>query len=466
MQNDFNTTNFKNQQSRQSLNAMYLNQTGAGTTERVIAGFGRGWVIFALLSIIASTFSVFMDFVTGTGAIVAFIVAFTLAIALEYFRFLAVEGAFSGMTSFSKLLTGVIAGGLLIVAIATHYRSLKTYEKLSIKEDFRTELSYQRDLQAVQNSQITAIIGNNGELSKALASNGTTADDEIANASIKSNNELISTLATIGAKNNMTNTNLILTQSQQVATQSKNALFLLFIIIEVLAVFSIVAKVLLHLNTDPNVKELVTTIDKLNQLESNVYNNLKGHLIEQTEAKILNATQAQNVDHQNAMKQIGNRPTPTKTPQIEPKTLGYTYNPNLGTNAYFMGISNQNEPNQENRVNFYPQMPISWELATPLNHQEKENLKENLNNDEKEGYKIIDLMMFNHEEGELLKLMFDNNTLKAGDKLIPKRLILAQTKINEGVLINLYAKLQDMELIEFKNGYRALANIKNKVDVS
>jgi len=462
MQTNDNATNFRNQQSRQNLNAMYLNQTGAGTTERVIAGFGRGWVVFALLSIIASTFSVFMDFVTGTGAIVAFIVAFALAIALEYFRYLAVDGAFSGMTPLSKLLTGVIAIGLLIVAIATHYRSLQTYEKLSIKEDFRTELNYQRDLQAVQNSQITSIIENNNELSKALATNGTTADDEISNASIKSNNELITTLATIGVKNNMANTNLILNQSQQVATQSKNALFLLFIIIEILAVFSIVAKVLLHLNTDSNVKELVTTIDKLNELESNVYNNLKLHLIEQSEARIVNATEAQTMNHEATMKSIINPPTPPITDHNQASKAQIAFNANMPTNPYLMGIANRLGESEE-KNNFLPIINKRKPTNSGTRTETKEENKENFNNFEQDN--VLDLMKFNNIENELIKMLFDNGKLGAGDKLIPKRFLLGNLPqtATERDLVNLYQKLEDHGAITFKNGYRANVSIVNEV---
>ena len=81
---------------------------------------------------------------------------------------------------------------------------------------------------------------------------------------------------------------------------------------------------------------------------------------------------------------------------------------------------------------------------------------------------MVDLLKFSHVEGEFIKLLWDNGEIKEGDKLIPKRFILEQStkgRETERALVNLYAKLEDMNLILFKNGYRALADIENKVKI-
>ena len=467
---------------KQKQNSRYKEQVGAKNTFDVIEGFGKGWLVFAIISVVASAFSIYHDLYESIGWIIALIVAVALGATLEVFRHLAIKGIFSSMNGISRALLGVIGALLMSVALATHFKSLNTYKQQLIKHDLKDEITRQRHIQDVQNRQISQLLASSTEVSKAM-NNGTSADDEKVATTVQSNNTLIATLTALANKNNTGNTNALLSQSKKTAETTKDTLFLLFCVVEFLAVFSILSKFLLHINTDENVKEIVTTMDKLATMENNTKEMVVNGMIHTTESKINTLMNGQS-----------NHPTlPQSTNQKEARALAYQEKKTAQIgfvkqsiyNSGYMGEYNMNPQENDSTTTSLPvashpniklgETTILPQVSDTSHHpQKEENLNEesilgkeqnSTENEPKIEARVIDLMMFNHDENDLLKLLFDNGAVEEGDKLIPKRLVLAQTKINEGVLINLYNKLLDLELIEFKRGqgYRALATIKNKV---
>jgi len=86
-----------NYQARQSLNHQYAKIKGAASINDVAIGFGKGWVVFAILSTLASAFSFYQDFYKSLGIINTIIIVTILAFALETFKHLSIKGMFSSM---------------------------------------------------------------------------------------------------------------------------------------------------------------------------------------------------------------------------------------------------------------------------------------------------------------------------------------------------------------------------------
>ena len=100
-----------------------------------------------------------------------------LATALETFKHLSIKGMFSDMHLLSRSIVTVVAIGLIGISFYTHYKSIQTFQKNLVTNDLKTEISYQRDLQKIQNGQISTILASNLEFSKAL-NNGSSHDDK------------------------------------------------------------------------------------------------------------------------------------------------------------------------------------------------------------------------------------------------------------------------------------------------
>jgi len=469
------SSNFK---ARQSLNNKYQEIKGALSINEVAEGFSKGWIIFAIFSALASAFSFYQDFNKSLGVIITILLAVVLASALEFFKHLSIRGMFSDMNFASKSLISSLAVGLISVSFYTHYKSVLTFQKNLVNDDLKTEIAYQRDLQKVQNGQFNEILKSNTALSKAL-DNGSKTDDIPSADTVQSNNNLIITLSKLSTQNNMNNTALILKESRSAAQTTASAILIIFIMIEIMALFSIVSKIIIVDNVDKGLKDFVEVADKLDQLEANVYSDAIEQKTAQTTARIESKKAQQNRDHQKELIAIGYTPTlpqgtdteKAQTPPIYPQ-IGF--NGASASNAYFMGIENQNKPYINKGVNL-PSVNTSNPYFMGAMHQTKEpkeethNKKEHFGNFAEEKV-IADLLKFNHKEQQIMFEMWENGAVKKGDKLVSKRLVKLSLKeerlITHNEIDTLYAKLEEMGIIVFKNGYRAKAEIENIVKSS
>ena len=429
-------SNFK---ARQSLNRQYSQIKGASSINDVAVGFGKGWIVFAILSAMASAFSFYQDFTQSLGAIITILLVITLAVALEAFKHLSIKGMFSDMNLLSRTLISTVALGLIAVSFYTHYKSIQTFQKNLVTADLKSEISYQRDLQQVQNSQISSIIATNSELAKAL-NNGTSNDDMASASSVQSNNQLISTLQRLSAQNNMHNTTLLLAQSRNTAKTTASAILVIFIMIEIMALFSILSKIIVVDNVSENLKEFFGLMDKLDELENNTYESLGYQKMEQTQAKIKAVQHYQDEAHQEQLRQIQqNNPM---QPISTPSTMS-----SLPTRSNYYA-----QKNDENRV------------IQPLGYQGVDTVTTKPIAPKK--VRAIDLKVYDEAEKKLLRILWDNGNVKYGDNLIPRRLVLKEAgtlKGKSGVLTNLYEKLVENGYAEFNIRYVAKAELAQQL---
>jgi len=441
-------SNFK---ARQSLNKQYAQIKGASSINDVALGFGKGWIVFAILSAMASAFSFYQDFNQSLGVIITILLVVVLAVALEGFKHLSIKGMFSDMHILSRSLVSVVAIGLIGISFYTHYKSIQTFQKNLVNTDLKSEISYQRDLQTVQNGQISSILNTNSELAKAL-NNGSSSDDQASSASVKSNNELIATLQRLSAQNNMHNTTLLLEQSRSTAKTTASAILVIFIMIEIMALFSILSKIIVVDNVSGNVKEFFGLIDRLDELETNTYESLGYQQMEQTEAKISAVQQYQEELHQKQLKQIGQ--TPISQHVTEERTTALSSLP-CNLSNYRQRLSNTFQPAQEERV-----QPI----INPLGNQGVDRVSEKNLSSKK--VRALDLKVYDEAEKKLLRILWDNGNIKMGDSLIPRRLVLKEVGVlkgKSGVLTNLYDKLVENGYAEFNIRYVAKAELAQQL---
>ncbi|HIP51708.1 MAG TPA: hypothetical protein EYG94_06425 [Campylobacterales bacterium] len=404
----FQESNFK---ARESLNKQYSQIKGASSINDVSVGFGKGWIIFAVLSAMASAFSFYQDFNKSLGTIVTVLVVVVLAVALESFKHLSIRGMFSSMNFVSKTLMSFVAIGLIMVSFYTHYKSIATFQKNLVNDDLKSEISYQRDLQKVQNSQINTILQTNAEFAKAF-NNGSSVDDKLSSSSVLSNNNLIATLQSLSAKNNMTNTNLLLKESRETAKTTASAILVIFIMVEIMALFSILSKIIVVDNVSGNVKEFFNIMDKLEELESNTYKTLGLQQMQQSKEKIKVVQSQQQREHQKEMYLIG-----------------------------------------KERV-------LDNELNTKYKTVKKRKVRKAKAKNNK--LKVVHLEKYDASEQELLQALWGHGEVKGGTKLIPRRKVLKEVgtlKGKGGVLTNLYNKLVRDGHIEFNVCYMAKSDL-------
>lgn len=396
-----------NYQARQSLNHQYANIKGASAINDVAIGFGKGWIVFAILSALASAFSFYQDFYKSIGMINTILVVTVLAIALEGFKHLSIKGMFSSMNYLSKGLISIIAIGLIAVSFYTHFKSIQTFQKNLVGDDLKKEIAYQRDLQAMQNKQINTILASNHELSKALT-NGSSNDDQPSVRSVESNNQLIGTLQKLSLQNNMSNTNLILEQSRATAHTTSSAILVIFIMVEVMALFSILSKIIVVDNVSGNIKDFVNVMDRLDELENNTYQSLSSQKVQQTQERIKMVQKHQKVLHKAELKKIAYQNIAQEEEEVETK-----------------------KPKRRKRV--------------------VKEAKLELNN-------FLYLSQFDQTEQKLLKLLWKNGNVKPNDALTSRKQVLEQAGVlkgKSGVLSNLYAKLLENTYVEFDKRYKA-----------
>lgn len=406
-----------NYQARQSLNHQYAQIKGASAINDVAVGFGKGWIVFAILSALASAFSFYQDFYKSLGVIGTIMVVVVLAIALETFKHLSIKGMFSSMNFVSKGLISVIAVGLIGVSFYTHFKSIQTFQKNLVGDDLRKEISYQRDLQNIQNKQINTILASNRELSKAL-NNGSSNDDQPSVRSVESNNQLISTLQKLSAQNNMSNTNLILKQSQESANTTSAAILVIFIMVEIMALFSILSKIIVVDNVSGNIKDFVNVMDRLDELENNTYQSLSTQKVHETQERIKMVQKHQKVLHRAELKKISFQNIESDEEEVEVK-----------------------KPKRRKKLS-----------------ENKKNVEEKKVDDKLDLSNFLYLNQFDQTEQKLLKLLWRDGEVKPNDPLTSRKHVLEQAGVlkgKSGVLSNLYAKLLDKTYVEFDKRYKA-----------
>jgi len=440
-------SNFK---ARQSLNKQYAQIKGASSINDVALGFGKGWIVFAVLSAMASAFSFYQDFNQSLGMIITILLVVVLAVALEGFKHLSIKGMFSDMHILSRSLVSVVAIGLIGISFYTHYKSIQTFQKNLVNTDLKSEIKYQRDLQKVQNGQISSILNTNSELAKAL-NNGSSSDDKASSASVKSNNELIATLQRLSAQNNMHNTTLLLDQSRSTAKTTASAILVIFIMIEIMALFSILSKIIVVDNVSGNVKEFFGLLDRLDELETNTYESLGYQQMEQTEAKINAVKQYQEQIHQKQLQHIeGSNKQPFTSQQASPLSS--------------LPCTLDNYRQKLNNVPPLEQEKIVSSSINPLKNQGVDRVSATKIQPKK--VRALDLKVYDEAEKKLLRILWDNGNIKVGDNLIPRRLVLKEVGVlkgKSGVLTNLYDKLVENGYAEFNIRYVAKAELAQQL---
>jgi len=445
-ENNFTRQQIENSEAKQRLNNEYLKLNGSANTEDTVGFFTKHNKIFQVLAVLFSAVGVYFDLLTLVGAIGSLAIGLAVGVFLEFGKHRLSRGLFNG--SLDDLSRYGLVGGtlfiIMLVALLLHIRSInnfvgKNYEK-------QTNVIYQDELRITD-----ATLKVNLELAKAL--NNKDKDDDVLSASgIVSSNKTLVNLRTSEAKN------ALLSSYAQSKNTIKGILYLLFLSVEFFSLFGIFGMLIIQRNTDKNVKSVVTTSDRLASVEANVYQAVETNMINTTLANV------------QAVMDGNNRPTlPTTTQQKEQIAFNANATYGMGTNTYFMGTPNQNTTKGVDLPIINKRKPTTSGTRT-----EKDHLKESLNGQNEsdleigEDKRVLDLMLFSHKEVEFIKLLWDNGEVKEGDKLIPKRFILQQSvkgRETERELVNLYKKLEDMGLIVFKNGYRALADIQNNINV-
>ena len=410
-----------NYKARQSLNYQYSQIKGASAINDVAVGFGKGWIVFAILSTFASAFSFYQDFYKSIGMLGTIIMVIVLAFALEAFKHLSIKGMFSSMNYISKGLISVIAIGLIAISFYTHFKSIQTFQKNLVGDDLKKEISYQRDLQNIQNQQISTILASNRELSKAL-NNGSSNDDQPSVRSVESNNQLIATLQKLSAQNNMSNTNLILEQSRATAKTTSSAILVIFIMIEIMALFSILSKIIVVDNVSGSVKDFVNVMDRLDELENNTYQSLGSQKVQQTQERIKMVQKHQKVLHR----------------------------------AELQKISYENLDNEEEVAIKKPRKRKKTQVETKTEEKNKGKKVE------QDTANYLFMNQFDQTEQKLLKLLWRDGAVKPNEPLTSRKNVLKQAGVlkgKSGVLSNLYAKLLESTYVEFDKRYKAKVSL-------
>jgi len=446
------TTN--NQRAKQRMNQMYLDQTGAKSKVSVINFFSKGVIPFQIFSIIFSAFGFYFDLLDAFGVIGAIAVGVFLGLFIEGAKHYFVKGAFA---SFSPIWKMILSGGafiFLVIALTYHYKSLKTFENISVRVDLKEQVLRESETLNKKLDAIQATQANNKALTFVFG-NGTSRDDKEATKSIQSNNELAMQLAKMG--NNHSSANALLKQSQKTAEQNSNTLFFLFITVEIFSLFGLIAKGLIGSETSSPVKSIVSTSEKLTTLEENVTQVVETKLINDTMARI-----------ENNVNGINSPTLPTTTPNNtynQPNKAQIAFNANSASNTYSMGILHENAQNGKKSENT-PSLPYLNAYSLGALHRNDEAKEETEEQNKTESKKeVADLLKYDHKENQIMKEMWENGRVKKGDKLIPKRLVKLALKeerlITHSEIDKLYAKLEEQGHIVFKNGYRAISEIEN-----
>lgn len=444
-----------NQRAKQELNELYLNQTGSKAKVSVIKFFQRSALPFGFFSMAFSAFGFYFDLIDGFGVIGAVILGVFLGAVLELSKHFFTKGAFANFGFIARVLLG---GGAFIftsVAMAYHYKSLITFENISVRDSLKTQVAKEYDFKNRQLSAIESTQLNNKELTTVFG-NGTRHDDKSATKSIESNNELAIQLAKMKA--NTTTADALLKQEEKTASQNKNTLLLLFMTMELFSLFGWISKGLVNGETSEPVKNIIKTSERLATLEENVLKVVETGMINNTMAKIEQS--------------VNNSPTPPPPAtqnnynQAQNSQIGHKFNNDykMPANPYISHTGGNYLPSAYNANNSVPKIEAKPEIDSDASSpctSENDNLKENLNETKK---KVLDLMKYNYQDSQIILASWDNGAIEEGGKLVKKSLVLAELEdqgIKEDDYVSLFRRLKKQKLVRFDMGYFSLCELHN-----
>ena len=499
---------------KQKLNNGYRVQKGSKTQFEVIEGLIKYWVIFSILAIIVSALGFYSDLFKIFGFWGAVAGATAAAFALEYFKILAIKGAMSGLEFLSKAILGAFGVILMIVILVFHIKSVNLFGEIQVNQALRAEVNYQRSLDERRAGQIDKLLKSNVEASKAL-DNGFGGDDKMVSSVTASNNGLIEILSAVESP---VDVNALLSSEKAEAELTKGILLGMVLLIEFLALFSIVGMIIRDRNVSSGTKELVTTMDKLGELEANTLDAIQSAMMQKTKTSIEEMVGA-------VPKQIGetltNSPTlpPMATEKKEPVLLGLRetlatspaishtgpkgevwsnaksdtpalpYNTtqiiNLGadspTPTFFNGSYDNFVDAYEGdgfKVQKFPlvpkqkKKPKKTRIVKNIDSFEivespalEEQTTENASNVGSTSLGL-DLLKFNFVDSQIILAAWDNGTLGVGERLVKKSLVLAELEeqgIKEDNYVTLFRRLKKQNFVVFEMGYIANAKLINGV---
>ena len=167
--------------------------------------------------------------------------------------------------------------------------------------------------------------------------------------------------------------------------------------VEFMALFSILSKIIVVDNVSDSVKGFFNVLDRLEELESNTYKSLGYQKMEQTEAKMGAVKKAQNHQHQEELKRIGHMA----------KDIPKSENNDAGTSEPKILIAPK--PKQEET-------------------KKTEEVKEDKIPFEPKQVAALDFSTYNHQEQELIRILWNNGQVKKGEYLIPRDIVVADAR--------------------------------------
>lgn len=440
---EYTTVEQENRHAKQEMNNMYLKMVGDSERLKVLKFLNNHVWLFRIGSVLASMFGFYYDLVLGFGILGAIALAMLISYIIEAIKIYGTKASFAYMGSWVGYGAIVLTALVMYTAYLFHYKSLTNYKNMMDKEDSSLVYAHKVNQDNAFNKVNLELVG--------VLKNGTSKDDAVASSSIQSTNKLLAN------NGNDYATKAFLDASSITNTGLATTLFLIFIFLESCSLFGVIAGMILMASTDKNVKSIVKTQDKLNQMETNVYQAVETQMIGNSMTRI-----------EDNMKQVENHPTPMITgqnnEQKQPNKPQFPFYNINGLNSYFMGSIPNVGTNSEHSNN----LPIVSTIKPEFSGCYTEGSTSKKEEDGKLTKKAhLDLLKYSAKEQEIIKVMWENSEVKAGDRLLQKRLVKKELKEDKYITIrdidNCYEKLMDNQMIEHRGGYRALVDIENVV---
>ena len=282
--NNFTAMQNENKEAKQRLNNEYLKLNGAKNTEDTVGFFTKHNRVFQVLAILFTAIGIYFDLLNLVGLVPATLIGLAIGIFLEFGKDRLSRGVFN--TSLEDVSRWALTGGtlfiIMLIALLFHIRSIDNFANMNFQK--QTGNIYKDEI-----ALSTANTAINLELAKAL-NNGTSVDDVISAKAIASNNNSLKNISNSKAKD------ALLYSFSENKNTLKGILYLLFISVEFFSLFGIFGMLIIQRNTDKNLKSLITTQDKLLNIEANVYKALETKMIDNTLVKIEKIELGNNAD--------------------------------------------------------------------------------------------------------------------------------------------------------------------------
>lgn len=423
---EYTTVEQENRHAKQEMNNMYLKMVGDSERLKVLKFLNNHVWLFRIGSVLASMFGFYYDLVLGFGVLGAIALAMLISYIIEAIKIYGTKASFAYMGNWVGYGAIVLTALVMYTAYLFHYKSLTNYKNMMDKEDSSLVYAHKVNQDNAFNKVNLELVG--------VLKNGTSKDDAVASSSIQSTNDLLAN------NGNDYATKAFLDASTITNTGLATTLFLIFIFLESCSLFGVIAGIILMASTDKNVYQAVET-----QMIGNSMTRIE-----------------------DSMKQVENHPAPMITGQNnvqkEPNKPQFPFYNTSGLNSYFMGSI----PNISTNSQYSNNLPVVYGLNPEVSGcytKGEESKKEEDGNLTKKDH--LDLLKYSAKEQEIIKVMWENSEVKAGDRLLQKRLVKKELKEDKYITIrdidNCYEKLMDNQMIEHRGGYRALVKIENIV---